>query len=124
MPVQYDIGLKSTRMSSVVTAIDSGGAPGVLEICTVGYGQVLLTVTLQRPSFSQSNGIITLLGVPLGGIGSANGTPAVARIKDSAGAIHVQGLTAGTSNADIILVNPTISAGQAVTINSGTITHS
>jgi hypothetical protein len=52
-----------------------------------------------------------------------SGTAAEARIRTSADADVVTGLTVGTSGTNIVLDSTSITAGQTVTINSATITH-
>ena len=122
MTVTYNAALKDTRMNAVVTAIDAGTSFGVLEIGTAGFSTSLVSITLQKPSFTEASGVITAAGVPLSGTASATGT-AAARIKDSSGTIVVSGLTVGTSGTDVILNSTSITTGQTVTLTSGTITH-
>ena len=43
MAVVYRASLKNSRMNSVKTDIDSGGAAGSIEIGTTGMGTVLAT---------------------------------------------------------------------------------
>jgi hypothetical protein len=124
MTVSYAAGLKNTRMQDVINAIDGQAAVGTIEIGTSGMATTLCVISLQRPSFSMTAGVITMLGVPLSGTATAGGTAASARIKDGSGGIQVSGLTVGTSGADINLNSVTINNGQVVTLNSGTITHS
>ena len=125
MAVNYLSTLKSTRMQAVITAIDSNASPATLEIGTAGMATTLVSITLAKPSFTESGGVITMSGVPKSGVAGANGTAAAARIKDGGGTnIQVTGLTVGTSASDIILNSTAISSGQTVTISSGTITHS
>jgi hypothetical protein len=112
-------------MTAVITAVDAGSGPGTLEICTAAYASVLATITLADPSFSESAGVITMLGVPRSDTSADNtGTAAIARVKDSTGTVVISGLTVGTSAADIILNSVSITAAQTVTITAGTITHS
>jgi hypothetical protein len=126
MSVSYIASLKSTRMQAVINAIDASSlAPGFIEICTAGYSAVLCTITFQKPSFAESGGVITMQGAPKSGTATNTGTAVIARIKDG-GAVNVvvSNLTIGTSSADIILNSTSIIAGQTVTLNSATITHS
>lgn len=123
MSVSYATGLKTTRMTAVISAIDSGTA-GSLEIGTSGMSTVLASITLQKPSFSESSGVITMLGVPLTGTASNSGNAAAARIKNSAGAVQISGLTVGTTGADVIINTISVTSGQTITVQSGTITHS
>jgi hypothetical protein len=127
MAVNYIAALQTTRMTAVINAIDAGTA-GTLEIATTGYGSVLATVPLAKPSFSVGgsppNCAITLLSTPRSVNAGASGTAAVARIKDSSLNVIVNNLTVGTSAADIILNSVSITSGQSVSITAGTITHS
>ena len=127
MAVIYPDALKVTLMNSVVTAIDAGGAAGKLEIGTAGMATVLATITLNySPSGTVAGaGVLTLSGFPKSDTNAANsGTAAAARIRTSANADVVTGLTVGTSGANINLSSVAITAGDTVTINaSPTITH-
>lgn len=127
MAVTYAAGVKTDRMTVVRDAIDAGGAAGRIEICTVGYASVLATVTLGYSGASTgtvSGSTLTLAGFPRTDSSADNsGTAAVARIRTSAGADVVTGLTCGTSTGDIVLNNLTFTATQAFTINSATLTH-
>lgn len=124
MAVNYAATLKSSRMQAVITAVDANASPGFIEICTAAYAQVLCTITLSKPSFTESSGVITMSGAPKSGVAGASGTAAVARIKDGGGTnIPVTGLTVGTSGADINLNSVAITSGQTITLSSGTITH-
>lgn len=124
MSVSYNSNLKSARMNAVIAAIDAQSSPGYIEIGTAGMGAVLATITFQKPSFSQSGGVITGLGVPISASASATGNAANADIKDGSGVIVVSGLTVGTTGTDVIINNVAITASQTVTLTSATITHS
>lgn len=123
MAVSYDAATKNTRMNDVINAIDGQAANGYLEIGTAGMATVLVQINFQKPSFTESNGVITMAGAPKSGVAGAGGTAAAADIKDGSGTVHVSGLTVGTSGTDIILGSTAITNGQTVTINSATITH-
>lgn len=121
MSVVYTTALKNTRLDAVVTAI---GASGKLEIGTTGMGTVLATITLDATAGTTSGGVLTLSGFPKSDSSAdATGTAAAARIRTSANADVVTGLTVGTSGTDIVLDSVSITSGQQVTINSATITH-
>ena len=123
MTVIYAAALKSSRMQSVITAIDVAVPPATLEIGTAAMTAVLCIITLGDPSFTESGGVITMTGVPKSGTATATGTAAAARIKDGGGNIIVSGLTVGITGSDINLNATAISNGQTVTLNSGAITH-
>jgi hypothetical protein len=135
MPINYITAVKSNRLSmgllaaSVTPAagqsVDANSGNGLLVIGTSslsGATGVLITVTLQKPSFSISAGVATLLGTPLSATASASGTAALAELRDSAGNTIVSGLTVGTSGTDIIVNNTAIVNGESVSISSGTVT--
>ncbi len=122
MGVNYVLSLKSSRMQDVIAAIDANG-PGILEVCTAGFATVLVAITLANPSFTEADGVISLAGAPLSGVAAANGSGAVARIKDGLGTTIVNNLTVGTSNADFIFNSTAFVNGQTVTVTGGTITH-
>jgi hypothetical protein len=122
MAITYAAGLKTTRMQAVRDAIDAG-ANGKLEIGTAGMAAVLATITLADPASSVSGAVLTLLGVPLEVAASGTGTAAAARIRTSADADVITGLTVGTSGTDIVLDSTSITSGQTVRITAGTITH-
>src|SRR5215831_12444476 len=116
MSVSYLSTLKSTRMQAVITAIDTNASPGYIEICTASYAAVLCTITFQKPSFTESGGVITMQGAPKSGTATGTGTAAAARIKDGGTTnIVITGLTVGTSGSDINLNSTSITSGQTVT---------
>lgn len=122
MTVNYRASLKNTRMNDVKTDIDVGVAAGYIEICSAAYAAVLATITLSDPCGTVTADVLTLT-MPHSGVASATGTAAIARIKESAGTVIVQGLTVGTSATDIILTSLAITSGDTVTLTAATITH-
>jgi hypothetical protein len=123
MAVNYRASLKTTRMTAVVTDIDSGAGAGVLKIYTAGFGTLLLSFTLSDPSATVSGDVLTLSGLPKNATAVAGGVAAVARIEESGGATIVNNLTVGTSGADIIVSNTTITSGASYSLTAGTLTH-
>lgn len=124
MAVIYTTAVKSARMTAVRDQIDLGAGAGVLQIGTAGMATVLAEITLNDPSGTVSNGVLTLSGFPRSDTSAnATGVAAAARIRDSAGTDVITGLSVGTTGSDINLDNTSINAGQTVTINSATITH-
>lgn len=124
MAVNYSATVKTTRMNAMVSAIDAGAGVGILEICNAAYALVLASIALVKPSFTVSAGVATLASVPRSDVSADNtGTAALARFKDSTGTVVIDGLTVGVGSGDIQLNSISLSAGQTVTINSGTITH-
>jgi hypothetical protein len=123
MAVNYRTSLKTTRMTSVRDDIDSGAGAGTLEVCTAAFASVLITFTLSDPSGTIASDVLTLSGMPKAANAAATGTAAVARIKESGGAVVVNNLTVGTSGTDIIISSTSITSGNPYNLNSGTITH-
>jgi hypothetical protein len=123
LTVNYATSLKITRMQSVIDAIDANASPAYIEIGTSGMVTILVTITLDDPSFVEGGGVITMAGVPKTGTASADGLAASARIKDGGGNIIVSGLTVGESGTEVVLLDANIINGQPVTLNSGSITH-
>jgi hypothetical protein len=125
MAVVYAAALRTTRMQAVLAAIDAGAGAGKLKIGTTAMGTVLATLTLADPSGSVSGDVLTLDFDPDISDTSADnsGTAAAATITDSDDNVIVSGLTVGTSGTNVVLDSTSITAGQTVTITSGTITH-
>lgn len=124
MAVNYSAALKSTRMQAVIAAIDANASPAYIEFGDSGFSTLLCTITLSDPSFSESGGVITMLGTPKSGTAAASGTTVVARIKDGGGNIIVNNLSVGVSASDINLSSNAITSGNPVTLTSGTLAHS
>lgn len=123
MAVNYSAAVKTDRMTVVRDAIDGGLGAGTLEICSAAYAAVLAVLTLADPCGTVSGAVLTFDGMPLATTGDADGTAALARFKDSAGNIIVDGLTVGTSGTNVVLNTTGIEATKPVVITSATITH-
>lgn len=126
MSVVYDISLKNTRMSAVVSAIDNGGAGSLLFGTSSGFGgaNLLATITFNATCGTVSGGVLTFSGTPLVDSSAANtGTAAEGEVEDGVGHVVISGLTIGTSATDIVLSSTSIVSGQSVTITAATITH-
>lgn len=125
MSVTYSNAIKDARMTAALNAIDAHATTHAsIEICTTAYGAVLSTITLAKPSFSEASQVLTMLGVPLSDpSAAANGTAAIARIKDGYGTVCVSGLTVGVGTGDIQLGSTTISVGEVVQLTSGVLNH-
>jgi hypothetical protein len=125
MAVTYSTATKQARLEAVIAKIDAGAGPGTLEIGTASMASVLAVLTLADPSGTASGGTLTFDFDPDISDTSANnsGTAAAAQIKDSDGNVIISGLTVGTSATDIVLDSVSITAGQTVTLTTGTITH-
>lgn len=125
MAVIYSTAAKTARMEGVVATIGTSGKLKLLDAADV----LLATFTLAATAGTVTGPVLTLSDAngAAGGIlsttASAAGTAAKAIITTSADANVVTGLTVGMSAADLVLDNNVLSLGQAVTINSATITH-
>lgn len=125
MAVTYSTACKTARMNAVVSQIDAGAGTSTIEIGTSGMGTVLAVFDLPDPCGTVTNGVLTFDMDPDLTDSSANagGTAAAAQIKDGSGTAVITGLTVGTSGADIILDSVSITAGQTVSLTTGSITH-
>ncbi len=135
MAIAYSTAAAQARMAACYTAtgtpagqsVDGQSGDGLLVIGTSalsGATGVLCTVTLPKPSFTQSGKTETLNGVPISATPSAGGTAALAELRDSAGNTVVSGLTVGISGsgATIIISTLVLVTSIPVQITSGTIT--
>ena len=125
MAVVYSTATKTGRMNAVVTAI---GTSGKLKLFSAADA-LLATFTLAATAGTVSGSVLTLsdangatAGI-LNTTASAAGTATKASITTSVDADVVTGLTVGTSGADLVLDNNVLASGQAITINSATLTH-
>lgn len=125
MAVTYSTAAKTARMNAVISQIDAGAGTSTIEIGTSGMGTVLAVFDLPDPCGTVTNGVLTFDMDPDLTDSSANagGTAAAAQIKDGSGTAVITGLTVGTSGADIILDSVSITAGQTVSLTTGSITH-
>jgi len=125
MAVIYTTAVKSSRMDAVVTAI---GAAGLVKLFT-SADVLLATFTLDTTAGSVSNGVLTLNdanGATAGILNTtavAGGTATKASIQTSAAVDIITGLTVGIAGADFNMDNNVLANTQAITVNSGTITH-
>ena len=126
MAVTYDTTVKTARMRAVADQIDIGSGAGILKIRN-SSNTVLATLTLADPCGTASAGVLTFDFDPDISDTSADssGTAANAIITDSAGNTKVSGLTVTVTGGggDIQLDSVSITAGQTVTITTGTLTH-
>ena len=124
MSVIYHNAVKIARMNAVTTA---AGTTAVLEIGTAGMATVLATITLGNPIAPAATGagVLTLAGFPRSDTSAdATGTAAAARIRTSTGGTDIiTGLTVGLSGTDVILDSLSVTAGQTLTVSTGTFTH-
>jgi len=124
MSINYSAALKNTRMQAVIDAIGSGGKMVIGTSALAGATGVLATLPMSSPSFTLSAGVITLSGVPISAIASADGVAAKAELRTSADVVVVSGLTVGMAGTDFIINATSISTGQTIQCTSGSIAHS
>lgn len=124
MAVTYSTAAKTARMAAVITEIDAGAGAGKLKIRN-SANTVLATIILADPCGTASSGVLTFDFDPDVSDTSADatGTADNAIITDSNDVTVISGLTVGTSGTDIVLDSTSITAGQTVTLTTGTITH-
>jgi hypothetical protein len=123
MAVTYTTAAKTARMSAVITQIDAGPGAGKLVIRDSGNA-VLATLTLTSPSGTAAAGVLTFDFDPdLSTTATGTGTATNAIITDGADVTVVSGLSVGTSGSDINLNSTSITTGQTVSLQTGTITH-
>ncbi len=118
MGVNYNNAVKTARM----TATRDYFAGGTLEIQD-GSGTALAVFTLTGTGGSVSGTVWSIAFNASTVAAGAQGTAAQAVVKNSGGNAHLTGLTVGLSEADIIIDNTSINAGQNVTLSSAMIAH-
>jgi hypothetical protein len=123
--VVYSSAVRTARMQEVCDAINQGSGAGKIKIGTSGMGSVLATITMADPACTVSGDVLTIDADPdLTDLSADNsGTAATATITDSDDNVIVSGFTVSTSGANINLDSVNITAGQTVTITSGSLTH-
>ena len=124
MAVIYAAAVRTARLQAVVDAIDAGTA-GKLKLYTAG-DTLLATFTLADPCGVVAGDILTFDCDPDITVAAADtGTVTKATITTSADAVIVSGLTVGLVGAspNIVVDSTSITAGQTVSFNTGTITH-
>lgn len=125
---------RNAAVDAVALLFDAGAGVGTIKIYSgtqpstpndTATGTLLATVNLADPSTgSSTNGVRTLLSVPLSGTGVATGTAGWARWADSTGAAVMDGVVTATGGGGQIELSTTsISTGVTVQITSGTITQ-
>lgn len=129
MTIQFSVGARNNRLDSIETTVGtapqlilySGSVPA--NCAAADPTGVLATITLPSDWMTNAaSGSKTINNGPWTGIGSASGTAASFRIKDSTGTTcHIQG-TAGMSGTDMILDNSNIALGQTINVNTFTLT--
>jgi hypothetical protein len=131
MPAVYDSDLQGDRMQLVsdrvagLTPAASTGTPSAGKLVIMSAANVdLAEIELETPEpFSRTAGVLTLAGVPLTVAGAVDGTAAKAEFRDNADNVVISGLTVGTSGADVLVTNTTVTLGEDVTVVGFTLTH-
>lgn len=119
MAVTYSTTAKTNRMTAVRDLLNGGK----LEILHSDGTTVLATFTLSATSGSVASGVLTFSFAASTVTASAAGTATTARLRTSANADVVTGLTIGTSGQNINLNTTTVGSGANVTLSAGSITH-
>lgn len=125
MSVTYSTATKTARMTAVVTTI---GTSGKLKLFNPSDA-LLATFTLASTAGTVSGAVLTLSDANgasdgiLSTTATTAGTATKASITTSGDTDVITGLTVGTSGTDLVLDNNVLASGQAITINSATITH-
>lgn len=120
MAITLNTTLRNARATAIVT---EAGASAKLTVYTAAYGAVLYTSTCAATLGTVAAGVLTFNAVG-DATASGAGTAAIARLFKSDGTTMViEGLTVGTSGANINITNTTIAVSDVVTTSSGTITE-
>lgn len=130
MTVQFSTALRNARVAAIESTIGTSakvqlrtGAPPA-NPAAADSGTLLDEFSLGSDWATQSGGVLTFSGTPIGSSAVAAGTAAHYRVKDSAGTTcHMQGtVTATGGGGDMTIDNPVLAVGQSVQITAWTIT--
>lgn len=124
MSVTHATAVRTAIADTVVDGADAGSSFGKLKIRA--GATVLAIIILQDPAFGPASaGAASLLGVPLS-VAAIAGAPSNAdnfQVTDSDDNVKFSGsVTATGGGGDLTLDNVSITAGQTVTVSSGTYT--
>lgn len=121
--------------TNAVTALVNTGGAGNLKIYsgsqpadadTAPSGTLLATIALAADAFGDANssGTASLASAPRNGTGAAAGTAGCFTVESGAGSRVFTGTASGTGGGgDLVLDNPVIAVGQAISITSLTYTQ-
>jgi len=123
MPVTYSTQAKTDRLQAVIDLIDGGVSNGSLRIGTSGMNVVLAEFPLASPCGVINNDAIEFTTPVTETSAIANGLAEEAIIVDSSGVTVVSGLTVGTANTDIVMLDNNISILQNIDITFMVIRH-
>lgn len=133
MAIRVATAARNAALDAIVDLVDAGAGAGTLEVRTgsqpanantAATGTVLVTFTLADPAFAAAaSGAVDIDADPDVVDSSADntGTAGWARVYDSNGNAIFDG-SVGTSGTDFIINTTSITAGQTVTLTSGTLT--
>ena len=93
MSVTYATTLKTSRMTAVRDAINTG----TLELGTTAMAVTISSATLNASAGTISGAVLTLSGFPKSSAASAGGRVAAARIRNASAVDQITGLTVGMS---------------------------
>lgn len=99
MSVTYSTDTKTARMTAVRDKLDAGAAAGKMKLGTSGMGTVLAAVTLNDPSGTITDDVLTLSGFSKTVAASATGKIVNATLTDSDDNVKVSGLTANLNSS-------------------------
>lgn len=122
MALAYPNATKVARMNAIVTLLGSAGKLVIGTSALSGATGVLASVPLANPAGTVAGAGVLTLTVPQSVAAAAAGTAAKAELRDNAGTV-VATLSVGTSGADVIINNASITAGQTVQLTVGSLTH-
>lgn len=120
---EWSNATKTSLGDGVIAKVDADAAAGKMKLYDGGTaGTLIATITLNDPSFSNSTGLLTMLGVPKSAASVASGNIDTYTLTDGADVVVREG-GVGTSGSgkDVILTSTSITAPQNVQIDSFTI---
>jgi len=120
MAITHGSAVRGDLAQAVLDAVDGGTGAGKVVVMTAADA-VLATIALQDPSYSRSGAVLTALGVPLSTTATGTGTAAKAKVVDSDDTTIYAG-SCGMSDADFIIDNTSLVAGQTVRLTAMTYT--
>ena len=130
MAWELSTAARNAALAGVTGLIDAGTGPGVIEIRTdtkpgvgnAATGTLLATITLVDPSFAAPSTGAAALADPGPVTAVGTGTAGHARVKDSTGAVVMDGVVTATGGGgDITLASTAVSAGQTVDVTGGSL---